>query len=123
MRLPGETDLIRTILTWLQLTRPQGFYWRQNTGCFKGEYESKPRFVRFGVPGMADICGVLPGGRALYIEAKSAKGKQSPHQIAFQAAVEGAGGLYILARSLDDVAAPVTTAPWWVTGAAGVSRS
>lgn len=42
-------------------------------------------------------------GRALAIEVKRATGRQSPEQAAFQKAWEARGGLYILARSVEDV--------------------
>lgn len=64
----------------------------------------KGRLVRFGVPGTADICGVLaPAGRFLAIECKSATGKQRKAQVTFQRVVEAMGGIYVLARSVDDV--------------------
>jgi hypothetical protein len=62
-----------------------------------------------GEPGMPDITGMLPGGRFLGIEVKTATGKQSDNQKAFQARCDKEGGLYILARSLDDVTAVL---PW-----------
>lgn len=42
-------------------------------------------------------------GRFLAIEVKGPKGKQSDEQAEFQKAVEAAGGIYCLARSLQDV--------------------
>jgi hypothetical protein len=64
----------------------------------------KGRYVRFGVPGTADICGVIaPTGRFLAIEVKSVTGKQREAQLTFQRVVEAMGGLYVLARSVSDV--------------------
>jgi hypothetical protein len=97
-----ETDLIHSLLVWLPLMFPEGVFFRSNTGAVVSEYKGRKRLVRFGVPGQADIFGVLDS-RAIFLEAKSAKGKQSPAQKAFQEAVERAGGLYILARSIADV--------------------
>lgn len=74
--------------------------WRQNTGgaTIKG------RVVRFGVPGCADILGVIgPHGRLLAIEVKSATGRQTEDQLRFQRVIEHFGGVYVLARSLADV--------------------
>jgi hypothetical protein len=73
--------------------------WRQNTGVasFGG------RKVRFGVPGQADVTGVIVGGRRLEIEVKSATGRQSKEQADYQRIIERFGGLYILARSVQDV--------------------
>jgi hypothetical protein len=53
--------------------------------------------------GVADIVGVLPGGRFLAVECKVARGRLSPAQREFQAAVERMGGLYVTARSIDDL--------------------
>jgi len=81
---------------------PRVALWRQNTGAAK----FGKSFVRFGLPGQADLSGVLsPSGRALFIECKSDTGKQSPQQKVFQRFVEKHGGIYVLARSLSDVEA------------------
>lgn len=84
--------------------------WRQNTGVgwFK---DGKPArqtdpgayAVRFGVPGQGDIGGILAGGRRLEIECKTERGRQSDEQRSFQIMIERFGGLYVLARSLEDV--------------------
>jgi len=77
--------------------RTDVFAWRQNTGVSR-------RHIRFGRNGAADITGILRGGRRLEIETKTATGKQSDAQVEFQAEIERMGGLYILARSVEDVA-------------------
>lgn len=113
----SEADLQRQILEWLQLKRV--FAWRSNTGAMVAESKGKRRFVRFGMPGMADIMGMwmrstfyqckcgetahFKHAIPLAIEVKSAKGKLSLAQESFRDAVKLNGGLYILARSLDDV--------------------
>lgn len=73
--------------------------WRQNTGV---GYFGK-RKVTFGVPGQADISGLLADGTRLEIEVKSATGTQSGEQKAFQRMIEKHNGVYILARSVEDV--------------------
>ena len=45
----------------------------------------------------------LKDGKTLYIEIKTATGKQSQWQIEFQETCEAHGGTYILARSVKDV--------------------
>lgn len=83
--------------------------WRQNTGAAT---DQNGRLVRFGRPGAADLSGILTvtdhaSGRRygirLEIEVKSARGRQSPAQRAFQRMTEAYGGIYILARSVPDV--------------------
>ena len=104
MRKTTETDLVRVCLTWLQLTHPTGVWWRANTGCHvvPATRNSARRYLRFGVPGMSDIQGVL-NGYAVFIECKSATGQLSSPQKCFKFLVEQAKAKYILVRSLSDL--------------------
>jgi len=52
--------------------------------------------------GISDLIA-CKGGITLFIEVKTNKGKQSPHQKHFQDCIEQAGGIYILARSYIDI--------------------
>jgi len=54
-------------------------------------------------PGIADLCAVRDGA-VLWIECKSRTGKLSPSQQQFCADIESAGGTYVIARSVDDLA-------------------
>jgi hypothetical protein len=77
------------------------FCWRQNSGALTTPAGG---FLRSAdINGVADIIGLLPGGRFLAVECKSDRGRQSPAQRTFQAMVEEAGGLYVLARGIDDL--------------------
>lgn len=63
------------------------------------------RVISFGTPGMADIGGISsPHGRAVFIECKSGKAKLSKKQSAFKEMIKKFGGIYIEARSVEDVA-------------------
>lgn len=73
--------------------------WRQNSGKLPNE---QGRMVQFGTPGAADITGILPDGRRLEIEVKTPTGRQSEQQKRYQDMIERFGGVYILARSVDD---------------------
>lgn len=99
--------MLAECLEWLALRRVMA--WRNNTGSYK---TPEGRFVRYGHVGSADIIGVLPfGGPAwsrgafLAVECKGRAGTQSKPQKLFQAFVERSGGVYVLARSADDLAA------------------
>jgi len=79
------------------------------------------RFIRFGIPGQADLTGILPVvqvlvcphcdgqlstpplGVRLEIEVKTESGRLSKDQQAFQGMVERFGGIYVVARSAEDV--------------------
>ena len=80
-------------------TRSDMRLWRSNSGVAR----MGKRHVRFGVPGQADLTGILPGGVRLEVEVKSATGRQSAEQLAYQCMIERFGGVYVLARSVGDV--------------------
>ena len=92
-----EKTIQNAILRYLS-TVPGLRAWRQNTGVARYGQQ----VVRFGIPGQADITGIYNGIR-LEIECKSTTGKQTPPQAAFQRMIENHGGIYILARSVEDV--------------------
>lgn len=96
-----ETDLMQSILLTFG-SRSDCRLWRVNVGAFK---DSGGRLVRYGIPGMADISGILaPSGRRIEIECKAANGRQTEQQKRWQQMIEKHGGLYVLARSISDVA-------------------
>ncbi|RMG17749.1 MAG: hypothetical protein D6729_08280 [Deltaproteobacteria bacterium] len=60
-------------------TRSDMRLWRANVGAARfGRH-----VVKFGIPGQADLTGILPGGIRLEIEVKGPTGRQSPQQRAF----------------------------------------
>src|ERR1017187_9391474 len=81
-------------LTWKRI-----FHYRQNSGTFRTEAGG---FYRMGVAGAPDIVAMV-NGVYIGIEVKDTKGNQNANQIAFQRELEEAGGMYILATSIDDV--------------------
>ena len=84
---PTETEIqnaIRDFLRW------RGWFvirHQQGLGCHKG---------------LSDLTAIK-GGRTVYIEVKRPKGTQSDDQLDFQADIEAHGGLYVVARSVEDV--------------------
>jgi predicted LPLAT superfamily acyltransferase len=92
-----ESDIQRSIIEWLSYQRI--FHYRNNSGGFK---DANQHFYRFGATGSPDIVCVIEG-RYVGIEVKASDGRQSDAQRDFQARLEAAGGLYILAKSIDDV--------------------
>lgn len=61
-------------------------------------------FRKVGMKGVADILGVLPGGRLIAVECKYGSGRLSPEQKLFRDRVTKQGGLFVEARSVADVA-------------------
>ncbi len=99
---------------------PQIRLWRQNTGlafgadsvnmaikCLaRGDVATARQYlqrrpIRFGVPGQADISGIVgPNGRRLEVEVKAGKDKLSIEQVAYRKMTLDRGGIYIEARNV-----------------------
>lgn len=61
------------------------------------------RFVAFGLPGSADLTGILPDGKRLEIEVKRPLGLLTLAQKNFGDMIEKFGGVYIVAHSASEV--------------------
>lgn len=95
-----EAELQRAILLAVG-SRADCRFWRNNVGV--GRSLSGDRVIRFGLVGSADLMGILRGGRFIAVEVKTAKGRQSKQQKSFERMVRSMGGIYVLARSVEDV--------------------
>ena len=106
-----EAAILKQCLQWLAWNGV--FCWRNNTTAHANTYTRKDgsrgkSFIRTGKPGSADIIGMLPKaskrpGAFLAVECKSARGTASELQNRFRDDVMKSGGVYILARSIDDL--------------------
>jgi hypothetical protein len=78
------------------------WFWRNNSGVFSPRPGS---FIRAGTKGMPDLLAVLPpNGRLVGIEVKREEGgRLSPAQKAWGEELTRHGGLFIVARSVQDV--------------------
>ena len=61
-------------------------------------------------PGVPDLIA-FKSGRVLFIEAKTAKGAQSPAQVAMQARLEAQGCAYVIIKSFEDMQAVLCDKP------------
>ena len=96
---PPESAVQRAVLTSLKLNPRVAWCERMNTGALTvGD-----RFVKFGFVGCSDIIGQMTDGRFLAVECKRAGGRLTDHQRAFLTRVAQAGGVAVVARSVDDV--------------------
>jgi hypothetical protein len=77
---------------------PLGMAWSNATGAVKVD----GRFLRYGLQGSSDVLACIKG-RFVGIEAKVGADRQRKNQGNFAEAIRKAGGVYILARSVDDV--------------------
>lgn len=72
--------------------------WRANTG----KAMIANRMIAFGVPGQADISGVMRGGYRLEIEVKRPGCTLGSRQRRYRDMIQEMGGIYILAFSLEE---------------------
>lgn len=104
MSRASESEIQAAILEYLERCTDVAFAHRQNTGQTKyTDRHGQDRWVRYGWVGCSDIIGFMTDGRFLAIECKSARGGASDDQVKFLQTVHAAGGVAILARSVDDV--------------------
>ena len=82
-----ETDIQNQIRDYLRMKGWFVIRHQQSMGSLKG---------------LSDL-SALKNGITIYIEVKTSKGKQSEYQKQFQQEIESHGGVYILARGIDDV--------------------
>ena len=89
-------DLVNRLLLAVS---PFGLAYKNATGVARTD----DRILRYGLPGSSDIYLILaPRGEFVAIEAKVGNDQWRPKQRKFAAAVEAAGGRYLLARSKDN---------------------
>lgn len=72
--------------------------WPQPTGAAYRD----GKLIRYGLKGSADITGILIDGRRLEVEIKTGNAKQMAHQEVFQTVINSMGGVYFVARSVED---------------------
>lgn len=95
-----ESAVVKSCLEYLKLRGI--FAFRVNTA---GIYNAKSGGYYFhGLAGVSDILGILPDGRFLAVECKSAKGKVSPHQQDFLDQITNNDGVACVVRSVDELA-------------------
>ena len=92
-----ENDLKKAILSYLQFHEIPA--WRINSGAIK----IQNRYIRFSVPGIADIIGVLPDGRFLAVETKSTGNTLTLAQKDFLETITRNNGVAIVAYSINDI--------------------
>jgi hypothetical protein len=94
-----ESAVLRSCEEYLELRRH--LVHRVNCGAVKTK---DGKFIRFSdKPGWADLSGITFDGKPLAVECKSEKGRLSRHQEIFRAAWIARGGVYVLARSVEDL--------------------
>lgn len=105
--MENESAIVNAVIRALW-DRPGTWIWRNNCGVAKPP--GARRAIRFGIPGQADISGIvtldigigLPLGIRLEVEVKKPGGRMSDEQKQFRSRVEAMGGCYLLVTSAEE---------------------
>lgn len=100
MKQNPETIIQRDIIKWLEL---KGLFFKRERNQNFRNTAYGVKFLPSEVPGYPDISGVLPNGRAYFIEVKTKTGRLSDVQKQTHEDLRANGALVIVARSLDDL--------------------
>lgn len=93
----AHEKLVRDIL--LELSKLKiGRFWKNPRGV---AMTRRGQIMTFGIPGQADISGILNGGFRAEIEVKTGSGNLKSDQINFKEMIETWGGFYFVARDLE----------------------
>lgn len=76
-----------------------GIVRRNNVGTYITPYGAP---IKIGIPGESDLTLFTYGGRTVFIEVKTDKGKQSQNQKHFESIVTAYGFEYIVMRSVEE---------------------
>jgi hypothetical protein len=102
-RATSEHSLQTMVLGHLRLRAFPEVFWFSIPNAGLRSFGTATRMKAEGLTaGIADICIMLEGGRTLWLELKSSKGRQSDYQKGFQAICDRLGHAYILAHNLDE---------------------
>jgi hypothetical protein len=102
-----ESSVVKACICWLY--RHGCDVIRNNTGTAVRKYvrqsdgKELTYRIRYGKKGSGDIIACSPYGRWIEIETKSEDGTLSDEQLKRQFAIISRGGVYIIARSIDDL--------------------
>jgi hypothetical protein len=99
----NEHRLQVMVMEHLRLRAVKDAYWFAVPNAARRSLGLAARMKKEGMrAGVADICIMLSGGRAVWVEMKTAKGRQTGQQAEFQKTCEALGHPYILAHSIDE---------------------
>jgi hypothetical protein len=96
-----ESRLQAACVRWFRYQHPSLLIFAIPNGGWRNEIEAKIMKNEGVMAGVADLEILLPNGRCLFIEMKTAKGRQSEAQRGFQKWCDDNGHTYMVCRSLE----------------------
>lgn len=94
---------------WRARRRPGSLVFAVPNGGYILDKRAVAKLKAMGLtPGVPDLCVLVKDKPLLGLELKAGRGRQSDEQEAIQRAWEAAGGVYAVARGLDDAVVQLT---------------
>ena len=107
-----ESDIQRDIVKYLKFVLPGGMTFAIPNGSQRTASGYAANAVPGLLPGVADLCHIQPGGKALFFEVKSAGGRLRTEQSAMQLRCSNMDVPYAVVRSIEETGAAL--AKWGV---------
>lgn len=106
--MTNHSALIKFAIEYIR--SKDGCAWKNQTA---GIYDKKRLVYRANIThrGVADVIGVLPGGRHIEVECKTEKDKLRPDQIAHRDWIQRRGAFYVEMRKPEDLMRRLATLP------------
>ncbi len=98
-----EDAIQRQIIQYFSAVVPRGMIFAVPNASLRTRHGRASNAVSGLMRGVPDLCAMLPGGRTLWLEVKTEKGRASEHQIAFHGKMMALGHVCAVVRSVDDV--------------------
>lgn len=104
-RSSSEHDLQKQVLAYISLKGNHVFAFAIPNAAKRTPATAARMRAEGLMPGVADLCVMLPAGQVRWLELKAARGRQSPEQEMFEEVCEVLGHCYAVARTLDEAIA------------------
>lgn len=102
-RMRPEDKLQRSIVDFVRVASPTAFIFSIPNGGKRSEAEGNMLKLTGMVPGIPDLCVIMPGGQAFFMEVKTEKGPSKKAQNDLRAHFADMKIPSVIVRSLDDV--------------------
>lgn len=110
----GPEDILQMqVVRFLRIAAPSLTFYHCPNGGYRNPREARKLKDMGVLPGVADLCFLLPGGLSAFIELKVGKNPQTQSQKDFAVAAIERGAAYAVCRTIEEVAA--TLRAWGVT--------
>lgn len=99
----SEANIQRAIVEYLRAVLPHCITFAIPNGAQRTASGRPANAVAGLLPGIPDLCVMLPRGESIYFEVKSAKGRVSDNQLAIHMRMQPLDHRIAVVRSIDDV--------------------